>query len=379
MGMPLPTTSTCSAAAALCALIIPFVIGPSADAVSATGAFVPPPATKTSTKQTCAGARAGARHATSRCHRSIICSMNQDGNDGNGYSENSPTNERSSRQRYTQKRASPQAPRGGRGDGKDDGGPRRRRRVRPRQNRQNNFGGARADGRTSRSKRRNTSPWPRYKSEIDAALEIGADAGAFEASIDSFLEGEYSQPFAEEAPAPHPGLSPRETLDCALRSLRRMDEPYESHGAAVFMRFCVPLTNSERWGLSSDLDPWKTILRGALSPNMLARQLRASSSFASLLDWKRLDVSDGFAIPSERLELGVGTTLAFVNAAVYFQEGVEPAIIQFTLRKIGGAWMIDDAVVSKRDWFVSPEDDKDSDEDGIDRNDSGIGGGKGMP
>lgn len=155
-----------------------------------------------------------------------------------------------------------------------------------------------------------------------------------------------------------------------------MDEPYESHGAAVFMRFCVPLTNSERWGLSNDLDPWKIILRGALSPNMLARQLRASSSFASLLDWKRLDVSDGFAIPSDRLDLGVGTTLAFVNAA-FFQEG-EPAIIQFTLRKIGGAWMIDDAVVSQREWFVSPESDKDLDE-GDSRDDNGVVGGKSMP
>ena len=146
-----------------------------------------------------------------------------------------------------------------------------------------------------------------------------------------------------------------------------MDEPFDSHGAAVFMRFCMPLTNSERWGLSSELDPWKTILRGALSPNMLARQLRASSSFASLLDWTRIDVSEGFAIPSERLELGVGTTLAFVNAALYFEEG-EPSIIQFTLRKIGGAWLIDDAVVSKRDWFISPGDDEVSD-----NGDSGVG------
>ena len=364
--------TTCSAAAALCALV-PLVIGPSADAISAPGAFVPPPAlpqrrpTKTSTKQTCAGARAGTRHA-SRCRSSMhVCSMSQGGNDDSDYSDNGPTrNERTGRQRYTpQKRAS--SPRRG-GDG-----PRRRRKGRPRQN---DDGGDR-DGRTSRSNRRNTSSWPRYKSEIDAALEItDADADAFEASIDSFLDGEYSQPFAEEAPAPHPGLTPRETLDCALRSLRRMDEPYESHGAAVFMRFCVPLTNSERWGLSNDLDPWKTILRGALSPNMLARQLRASSSFASLLDWKRLDVSDGFAIPSERLDLGVGTTLAFVNAALYFQEG-EPAIVQFTLRKIGGAWMIDDAVVSQRDWFVSPQDDNDSGEKDS-RDGSGIGGGKGV-
>ena len=219
--------------------------------------------------------------------------------------------------------------------------------------------------RQRRGTRSNRSKKP-YHSEFDSALEI-TDAAAYEASIDSFLEGDYSQPFADDAPAPHPGLTPSETLECALRSLRRMDEPYDSHGAAVFMRFCMPLTNSERWGLSSELDPWKTILRGALSPNMLARQLRASSAFATLLDWTRIDVSEGFAIPSERLELGVGTTLAFVNAALYFEEG-EPSIIQFNLRKIGGAWLIDDAVVSKRDWFVSPGDDDDSDD-----GDSGVG------
>ena len=219
--------------------------------------------------------------------------------------------------------------------------------------------------RQQRGARSNRSKKP-YHSAFDSALEI-TDADAYEASIDSFLGGEFSQPFADDAPAPHPGLTPSETLECALRSLRRMDEPYDSHGAAVFMRFCMPLTNSERWGLSSELDPWKTILRGALSPNMLARQLRASSAFAALLDWTRIDVSEGFAIPSERLELGVGTTLAFVNAALYFEEG-EPSIIQFRLRKIGGAWLIDDAVVSKRDWFVSPGDDEVSDD-----GDSGVG------
>lgn len=219
--------------------------------------------------------------------------------------------------------------------------------------------------RQQRGARSNRSKKP-YHSAFDSALEI-TDADAYEASIDSFLGGEFSQPFADDAPAPHPGLTPSETLECALRSLRRMDEPYDSHGAAVFMRFCMPLTNSERWGLSSELDPWKTILRGALSPNMLARQLRASSAFAALLDWTRIDVSEGFAIPSERLELGVGTTLAFVNAALYFEEG-EPSIILFKTRKIGGAWLIDDAVVSKRDWFVSPGDDEVSDD-----GDSGVG------
>jgi hypothetical protein len=318
--------SSASAATRTIFCLLPVVIGPSAGAPPATGAvrisgFVPP------------ACSTDGSICTNRCRTcSSVCRMGQHENNGGN-------SELPSRRKYNKKRT----PNYG---GNDAQG---RRRRSPRQD-----GGD--QGRRNTNRNTSWSRAPRYKSEIDSALEI-ADADAYEASIDSFLGGEYSQPFAEDAAAPHPGLTPSETLDCALRSLRRMDEPFESHGAAVFMRFCVPLTNSERWGLhlSSDLDPWKTILRGALSPNMLARQLRASSSFASLLDWKRLDVSDGFAIPSDRLELGVGATLAFVNAALYFEDG-EPNIVQFTLRKIGGAWLIDDAVVSKRDWFVSQED-----------------------
>ena len=300
----MPSSTAASSALFLLPLAL---IRSSADAAPAIGdlvaqqaGFVPPP-----------------KRASARC--SSVCWMSQRGTNNNSY-----------------------------GDGSDERRPNKR--LDKKQNRQR------------RGRRNNRSKRPHH-SEFDSALEItdAADADAYEASIDSFLEGEYSQPFADDAPAPHPGLAPSETLECALRSLRRMDQPFDSRGAAVFMRFCMPLTNSERWGLSSELDPWKTIVRGALSPNMLARQLRASSAFASLLDWTRIDVSEGFAIPSERLELGVGTTLAFVNAALYFEEG-EPSIIQFTLRKFGGAWLIDDAVVSKRDWFVSPGDDEVSDD-----------------
>lgn len=89
-------------------------------------------------------------------------------------------------------------------------------------------------------------------SALDSALEVDED---FESSIDSFLDGEYSQPFADEAPAPHPGLTPSDTVECALRSLREMDEPF------VFMRFCAPLSRGERWGVLNEVDPWKIVLR----------------------------------------------------------------------------------------------------------------------
>ena len=314
------------------------LIRPSAEAAAATdlvaeqAGFVPPP-----------------KRASARCS---ICWMSQRGTNNNSYgmSQRGTNNNSYSSVCWMSQRGTNNN--NSYGDGSDERRPNKR--LDKKQKRQR------------RGRRSNRSKRP-YHSEFDSALGEITDADAYEASIDSFLEGEYGQPFADDAPAPHPGLTPSETLECALRSLRRMDEPFDSHGAAVFMRFCMPLTNSERWGLSSELDPWKTIVRGALSPNMLARQLRASSSFASLLDWTRIDVSEGFAIPSERLELGVGTTLAFVNAALYFEEG-EPSIIQFTLRKIGGAWLIDDAQQQKRDWFVSPGDDEVSDD-----GDSGVG------
>eukprot|EP00566_Odontella_aurita_P018535 CAMPEP_0113597868 /NCGR_PEP_ID=MMETSP0015_2-20120614/41256_1 /TAXON_ID=2838 /ORGANISM="Odontella" /LENGTH=325 /DNA_ID=CAMNT_0000505793 /DNA_START=93 /DNA_END=1070 /DNA_ORIENTATION=- /assembly_acc=CAM_ASM_000160 len=174
-----------------------------------------------------------------------------------------------------------------------------------------------------------------------------------EDAIDSFLRGEYDRPFSEDAPAPHPGLGPGQAVD-------DLDTPEPSHGAAVFLRFCAPLSRGDRWGggdtagSASAADPWREVLRGAITPTMLARRMRASE-FAGLLDWERLDVTGGLSIPTTREQLGLGTTVAFVNAAVFFGDGVEPSMIQFTLRKIGGVWLIDTAVISKKEWFVWDE------------------------
>eukprot|EP00565_Helicotheca_tamesis_P001194 CAMPEP_0185725944 /NCGR_PEP_ID=MMETSP1171-20130828/2071_1 /TAXON_ID=374046 /ORGANISM="Helicotheca tamensis, Strain CCMP826" /LENGTH=341 /DNA_ID=CAMNT_0028394197 /DNA_START=14 /DNA_END=1039 /DNA_ORIENTATION=- len=171
-------------------------------------------------------------------------------------------------------------------------------------------------------------------------------------SIDSFLRGEYDRPFAEDAAAPHPGLNPGDVVDVSLRSLRDLDDPEPCHGAAVMLRFTAPLSRGERWGGGTSANPWKEVLRGALTPTMLARRIRASQ-FSGLLDWERLDVTEGLAIPNTRWsDIGVGSTIAFVNAALFFGNGVEPYMIQFTLRKIAGVWLIDDAVINKTEWFV---------------------------
>ena len=190
-------------------------------------------------------------------------------------------------------------------------------------------------------------------------------------AVDSFLRGDHDRPFAADVPGPHPGLGPGEIVDVALRSLRSLNSPEPYHGAAVLLRFCAPLSRSERWGGGgvgggggsgpgggSGLDPLKEVLRGSFTPVMLARRLRASLPLAGLLDWDTLDVTEGLAVPDQTRErLGAGTTVAFVSAALFFGDGVEPSIIQFGLRRIGGVWLLDTAVVSQKEWFTSESSD----------------------
>lgn len=170
-------------------------------------------------------------------------------------------------------------------------------------------------------------------------------------AIDSFLRGDYNLQFADDAPAPHPGLSPGSTIETCLRSLRQLDSPGASHGAAVLMRFCVPLSRGERWGDSTRAgrDPWKEILRGALTPSILARRIRASE-YSGLLDWNNLDVTEG-AYSLEKDLVGL-PSIAFVNVALFFGDGIEPSLIQFTLRRVGGVWLIDTARHSQKGLFM---------------------------
>ena len=197
---------------------------------------------------------------------------------------------------------------------------------------------------------------------LDDALDDALLKDALlEDAIDSFLLGEKANEY-DNSPAPTPGLGPSESVDLALRSLRKEDVLTPYQGAASFLKMCAPLNRGEKWGFGVSDDAFKNCIRGALQPGMLARRLRASP-FAGLLDWETLDVTEGLAVPSTaRAELGVDTTIAFVSAALYFGKHVEPSIIQFTLRKIGSAWMIDTAVVSKRSWFIGEDngDDKDT-------------------
>jgi len=41
-----------------------------------------------------------------------------------------------------------------------------------------------------------------------------------------------------------------------------------------------------------------------------------------------------------------------VNAAMFFGEGIEPSMVQFKLKKTNGVWLINDALVSKKEMFI---------------------------
>lgn len=180
--------------------------------------------------------------------------------------------------------------------------------------------------------------------EFLEALDRRKSDELLEYSIDSFLRGDYVV-LAEDAPAPFPGLSPTQTVDVALRALRDLDEPEASHGAAVLLRFCLPLRKGERWsGVAGDATgaAWKNLLRGSLTPTMLARRLRSSDDFAPLLDWDKLVVED-----EKTTEEKVTSDIAFVTTKLFFND-LSGDLKQletfcFQVRRFNGVWMIETA------------------------------------
>jgi len=185
------------------------------------------------------------------------------------------------------------------------------------------------DGHSVRKKRRRRRRRPRNSEDQNPFRS---------ASIDSFLAGDYAHPFAPDAPAPNPLLSPGKTVDVSLRALRQLNEPFPCHGAAVFMRFCIPLTRAEQLGGN---DPWKNILRCSLTPAMLAANIRASPQFACLLDWDSIDVTEGVSnLNPSGYSLSGFHTVTYVNAGLFFDHG-PPKIVHFVLKNVGTTWFID--------------------------------------
>jgi len=177
-----------------------------------------------------------------------------------------------------------------------------------------------------------------------------------EYSIDSFLRGDYDRSFSEDAASPLPGLSPSDTVDAALRSLRDLDDPEPFHGAAVFLRFCVALGRGDRWG-TNEVSSWKEVLRSSLTPTMLARHIKASDEFSGFLEWSNLEIieNDGVAFGDDDddddddfkaindLSSFRNSNTAIVDARLSYESDTSPPeVYRFELAKmLGGVWLID--------------------------------------
>ncbi|KAL3935774.1 MAG: hypothetical protein SGBAC_008775 [Bacillariaceae sp.] len=178
-----------------------------------------------------------------------------------------------------------------------------------------------------------------------------------EDSIDSFLRGEYQGTFSDNALSPLSEYSPKKTVEKAVTSLRALDDPGPSHGAAVLLRFCAPLSRGERWGGGvRGGDVWKELLRGSLTPTMLARRLQVSV-FSGLLDFVKLDVMDGALSTGQRDLVGL-PSFAFVNVALYFEDGKEPQLMEFKLVRSSGVWLIDSVKRSEHKLFSEKDSNK---------------------
>ena len=181
-----------------------------------------------------------------------------------------------------------------------------------------------------------------------------------------------------------PNDTPGDILDRALRSLRNLDHPTPNHGATVFLKYCLPISKSDQWGAMSGTatknneNEWTEIIRGSFTSAMLVGRLLTSPNFSILLEWDRLDVTEGYSVESSSISSSFGSTVAFVSAAMfvtssnnnynnnYDEQEVDknipsnsfntnqPVMVQFTLRKqLGGIWLIDKAaVINKREWFA---------------------------
>jgi hypothetical protein len=113
--------------------------------------------------------------------------------------------------------------------------------------------------------------------------------------------------------------------------LAAASQDLESAGAAVLLSFCVPLSRGEWWGgsPSSGKDLWKELLRGGADSHH-ARQPSACIGHG-LLRPPRLAPAGrhrGYRDGEEGSLIGLQTT-AYVNAALYYEDNVEPDIIKF--------------------------------------------------
>ena len=85
-------------------------------------------------------------------------------------------------------------------------------------------------------------------------------AGLLASHIDRYLDGGDSDWLLPTSPVPSPEQRPEEVVRIVLKALKDT-QPHEAHGAAVALRFSLPLAKSElEW---EPPDPWRRMMRRA--------------------------------------------------------------------------------------------------------------------
>ena len=113
-------------------------------------------------------------------------------------------------------------------------------------------------------------------------------AGLLASHIDRYLDGGDSDWLLPTSPVPSPEQRPEEVVRIVLKALKDT-QPHEAHGAAVALRFSLPLAKSElEW---EPPDPWRRMMRRAANPRMFARELK-DSNLRLWCDWALCEVHE---------------------------------------------------------------------------------------
>jgi len=116
--------------------------------------------------------------------------------------------------------------------------------------------------------------------------------------------------------------TPREVIDQVMQGMRRPDEPYQHHGAALSVRYCSP-----------------TNLASSLTPEAFAGYLR-EPWYKLLLEWEEMELDDEEDIDS------TGNT-AEVDVQVRRDAKDSFSVVSFQLSRHNARWLIDSLSITE--------------------------------
>lgn len=114
--------------------------------------------------------------------------------------------------------------------------------------------------------------------------------------------------------------SPRQVVDTVMNALRKMDEPYDLHGAVVATRYCSPRNRASE-----------------LSPQVFAGYLE-DTWYSVLKEWEEMEIEE-----EEDDEDAADSDEATVDIEVLVRRGSEDSfsIVSWVLSLYDGKWLID--------------------------------------